>query len=220
MGAQCLLLHGNSARSGLLKQAGPYRLATELRNAGFETICIDIAHITPTKNFYILDMIINKFVDKDTLWVGISTTFFDNILKIPKLSLNSQKLNEEISYDNDEHFLYFLNKIKQKNKNIKFIVGGATYVNLQKYDFYHFRGYADYEIVEFTKWCKDSSYRPDIQRVGKVIECKEFKHFTTSNIRWHKNDIISPNDVLPIEISRGCIFKCKFCGFILNVKTK
>jgi radical SAM superfamily enzyme YgiQ (UPF0313 family) len=38
--------------------------------------------------------------------------------------------------------------------------------------------------------------------------------------KWEDNDFIFPNESLPIEISRGCIFKCKFCNFQLTGKKK
>ena len=30
---------------------------------------------------------------------------------------------------------------------------------------------------------------------------------------FHSSDFIFPNEALPLEISRGGRFKCKFCGF-------
>jgi radical SAM superfamily enzyme YgiQ (UPF0313 family) len=32
-------------------------------------------------------------------------------------------------------------------------------------------------------------------------------------MRFAKNDFILPNEALPLELSRGCIFKCKFCQY-------
>jgi hypothetical protein len=60
----------------------------------------------------------------------------------------------------------------------------------------------------------------NVTRLGKVIDCREYANFVTSQIRWHKSDFIMPNETLPIEISRGCIFRCKFCAFPLNGKSK
>jgi hypothetical protein len=202
---------------GILRNAGPARLATELRNAGFETICVDIGALTK-KHVTTIDKIINKFVGKDTLWVGISTTFLTQVfgVKIPRIGEHSNA-TEPVD---DSLLTHVIDLCKQRNPNIKFIIGGGYFFNLSKYGFYHFKGYADYELVEFTKWCKESSYKMNINRLGKVIECKEYSNFVNSNIRWHESDFISPNETLPIEISRGCIFRCKFCAFPLNGKSK
>ena len=35
---------------------------------------------------------------------------------------------------------------------------------------------------------------------------------TTSDHRFDDADCILPNEVLPIELGRGCMFKCKFCS--------
>ncbi|MCH2397445.1 MAG: radical SAM protein [Nitrososphaerales archaeon] len=39
--------------------------------------------------------------------------------------------------------------------------------------------------------------------------------FHNSGNTFHSTEAILPNEVLPLEVSRGCRFKCKFCGFAL-----
>ena len=215
----CILFYGNDHAQGISKYAGPARLATELRINGFETICIDIGTIQHISFLDLYEKIINKFVSKDTLWIGFSTTFFESLCGVPIKRITDQ--NQLVTSNND---VGFLNKIidmcKAKNPTIKFIVGGGNYINLHAYNFIHFRGNADFEIVEFTKWCKDSSYSPKLNHSNKIVTCKEYDKFVISKIKWDKTDLLSPSTVLPIEISRGCIFKCKFCAFPLNGKTK
>ena len=41
----------------------------------------------------------------------------------------------------------------------------------------------------------------------------DYNGFKTSFIEYNKNDHVTPNEWLPIEISRGCAFKCKFCNY-------
>ena len=41
-----------------------------------------------------------------------------------------------------------------------------------------------------------------------------------TKFRWNKNDCIQTGETLPLEISRGCIFKCKFCRYPYIGKTK
>jgi hypothetical protein len=167
MSIQCLLLCGNNSQPGILRNAGPARLATELRNAGFETICVDIGAINNTR-YHLLEKIIDKFVSSNTLWVGISTTFLTNLFGVPFTRLSS--MDHEVEISDDSFLLHFLDICKQKNPNIKFIIGGSYFLNLSKYGFHHFRGYADHELIEFTKWCKDLSYKMiNVNRLGKVI---------------------------------------------------
>jgi radical SAM superfamily enzyme YgiQ (UPF0313 family) len=51
-------------------------------------------------------------------------------------------------------------------------------------------------------------------------EEKLFKDFdfTNSKIVYQENDHIFQGEHLPLEIARGCIFKCKFCSYPLNGK--
>lgn len=220
MGVDCLLLYGNNTFPILQKPAGVFRLATELRCSGFDTLCVDIGPLT-VKHSSVFDKIVDHFVGANTLWVGISVTFLSHVLGVEITPILSKDgLVENKRHKNDELLLHFIDACKKKNPSIKFIIGGGIFFNLHQYGFYHFRGNADVEIVEFTKWCKNSLYSPKIQRLGKIITGKEFKEFSSAKIIWHKNDLVTPTDVLPIEISRGCIFRCKFCSFPMNGKTK
>ena len=41
------------------------------------------------------------------------------------------------------------------------------------------------------------------------------EEFATSYIKFNENDIILSGEALPIEVARGCIFKCAFCFYDL-----
>lgn len=43
-------------------------------------------------------------------------------------------------------------------------------------------------------------------------------NFTESKIKWKDDHHITEHEFLPIEIARGCIFKCKFCDYDLTGK--
>ena len=66
------------------------------------------------------------------------------------------------------------------------------------------------------------SHFPTITVSNKQIYNTDNKSFDITSLdhRFLKNDCILQDEVLPIEISRGCIFKCKFCAFPLNGKKK
>lgn len=205
----CVLLFGHSFNRGVYKAAGPFRLATELRAAGFSTQCIDVSSSA------LLEKALDKFITSETLWLGISTTFLTTIFDLQFQRVDGNQMEYTSPYLED-----LIARCKARSPKIKFIIGGASYVNLEKYGFYSFIGFADTELVEFTRWCKDSSYSPRIQRLGKVITGTEYQEFSTSKIKWEKNDLLTPEEYVPLEVSRGCIFKCKFCAYPLNGKTK
>lgn len=37
---------------------------------------------------------------------------------------------------------------------------------------------------------------------------------------WHPRDCVQPGEALPLEMARGCIFKCKFCRYPFIGKSK
>ena len=39
-------------------------------------------------------------------------------------------------------------------------------------------------------------------------------------MNWRPEDNVQPGEILPLEVARGCIFKCNFCSFPLNGKGK
>ena len=219
---------------GFGRSAGPYRIATQLRNNGYTCQVID--HCTKYSSDEFVK-IIDKFVTKETLWVGISNTFF--------FQMNEDQLDDNLKSDeifdkvfgkisdirsgypfSSEKMKDLFSYIRSKNKNVKIIVGGVRSKEAVWYDAgikkvyadYYLHGHADASIIELTNWLKsDKNPRPKLDIIHKAIIDSNrdypFDHFNTSSIKFIKEDLISPNEYLPIEFARGCIFKCKFCNF-------
>jgi hypothetical protein len=217
MSVNCVLLYGIQNYS-LYKPAGPFRIKTELLKHGYTIQCIDQ---TVWKGDKIKDLfvILSNIIDEKTLWFGVSTTFLNKFFGYPYVpdELLHLKLNEERV---EERLISLLDHVKKLNPNIKFIAGGARRFRLEKFGFKFFKGYADKEIIEYTDYLAGKTKNINLKYFNDVIEGSEFSDFSTSQILYEKNDIIEPEDPLPIEVSRGCIFKCKFCSFPLNGKTK
>lgn len=199
MKPDCIILYGLSVMPGA-KHAGPFRIATELRKHGYTVQCVDITMFSNEELFF---NVINHLISEKTLWLGISTTFIGR-----STSTGWNNLLEN-----------FIRNIRECHPNLQIIAGGNHYLNFfQQYKIKLFKGYADSKIVKFTKWCTDK--KNTYEFLLPVIEGEEFKEFIHSQIEYTNNDIILDNETLPIEISRGCIFRCKFCSFPLNGKTK
>lgn len=218
MTVDCLLLYGNHLLP-MSKYAGTFRIATEIRNAGYTVQCIDVTAYEGRREEFL--KVLKLFVGENTLWVGISTTFLHHIFGFPFFRLeNSFNKKFEDNPDLDSGILSFVNSVKNINPNVKFIAGGARKFIIEKYGFKIFTKNNDTEIIEFTNYCAKKSKQIPTKFFGSLIEGSEFQQFTTSQNIFTKNDIVDPLDTLPIEVSRGCIFKCKFCSFPLNGKKK
>lgn len=196
---------------GWIRGAGAYRLATELRSAGYSTQVIDFAsRLTEEEAVKVFD----KFITNETLFVGVSNTFMSN---------DVNKIFEQ------EWMISLLQEYKNKF-NVKFVIGGnrgglAHYEQAtQKLFDILVSGFADLAIVEIAKAIKNN----DIGSLNgqKVldqffIDCKihyEFNDFHKSIIKWDKQDCLFPNEALPIETARGCKFRCAYCFYPGNGK--
>ena len=206
----CILLYGNDELP-TFKYAGTFRIATELRKNNYEVHCIDVSAFN--NDDIDLKLILEKIISKDTLWLGISTSFLTTVFGFPFYKTDNayKRANPNIA----SRLLKFTDFIKTLNPDIKLISGGSRLFPLEEYGFIIFKGYVDSEVLEFTNLCA-AGQNIDITSITGT----EFKDFTQSNIQYEVSDIIKQNDCLPIEVSRGCIFKCKFCAFPMNGKTK
>jgi hypothetical protein len=182
---------------------GAYRIRSELESFGYNVKIIDFfQHLTDNDIIKTFE----QYVSKETLWVGFSTTFF-----------NCKDLLDSRSE---------LFKQLKKKYNIKFVIGGAK-TSDGKFEFadYFVTGHADSAIVALTNFLSKKTntliYR---EFQGKIIvdgnKNYDRKDLSSINVVWKKEDRISKNFTMPIELSRGCIFKCSFCQYPFTGKKK
>lgn len=218
--AQCVLLYGNSEFPVSPKSSGPFRIATELRKNNFSVQCIDITAFSPL-NRHLFLKVLEKVIGEETLWVGISSSFLWGLfgLRYNRMigSYDLLKAENKINEDGIQGFVKFVKKL---NPKIKLLHGGSRNFEVERYGFVQFEGYVDTEILNYTKWLNKEKAPINLDFYSNKIKGSEFKDFVTSNVQFDHSDIILPGDTLPTEIARGCIFKCKFCSYPLNGKTK
>lgn len=192
------------------RSLGPYLLRHVLEKRGYSCQVID--HCQRFSYDELIE-IIEHYAGDETLCLGLSTTFWrDHLGTVRK---DSQDSPPTILMQVMEYF-------KKKYPEKKIILGGAgvRYVtkNIQNIDAFMLGDSEDMlpELLNYwtgrgpepkhTFW-----YESDLP---VYTECIEKKYdISLCDFQWSDRDAILPNEVLPIETARGCIFKCKFCAY-------
>jgi radical SAM superfamily enzyme YgiQ (UPF0313 family) len=228
-----VILSDDSRELFMTKMLGPYKIACELRNAGFDVQVIDHLHIFSVAE---IKEILKKAINKHTLFVGVNSFLYANPEKI--LSAGDNPFQEGgIKFSPKEmgsiipHGIKYNQEIVDTIKNInpccKLVLGGPDgqdFQHVKVYD-YVINGYADLSVVNLAKHL---AYGEELKKSrrsiwGPVIiqdSKAEGYDFSNSLMQYQANDFILPGESLYIEIARGCIFQCKFCSYPLNGKTK
>jgi len=207
------------------KALGAYKCAHELRLHGYSCLVVDNFH---TYSFEELSNLLSLTIGSDTYFVGISTTFLLDS-NTPKNPDGSQRpyavLPGEVfcpqGQEFEDNFVLLLRKL---NPNIKVVIGGiAANPNFQSNNAdYHVLGYAEVSIVNLAKHLHtgDILQHSTVNKFGKIVIDDRFAKtydIRTSTMEWLYPDVINQT-VLPLEIARGCIFKCGFCSYPMNGK--
>lgn len=175
---------------GLGRYAGTYRIATEMRNHGWNVDIIDF--MMSFSNDEIKHIIKSK-KQSDTKYVGFSSTFllprnfdpFEHLTTIRKEANSRSSIG--LPLDEAQELVDFINSL-----GLEVLIGGSKIKN---------------DLL-------------NVRYINGPAEEQLFKDFdfTKSHIEYLEKDLIFENEHLPIEIARGCIFKCNFCAYPLNGK--
>jgi len=212
------LLLTNVASPLWQRAIGAYQVADHCRKFGINCQVLDFTDLFKIEE---LETIILSFVNDQTLAIGISTTFYYNQDTKGKF-ISAKRHFNQILPNNVRNLLY---KIKNQFPNLKIIGGGANSYQIEEDDLFDvvFHGYSEQSVAEYLQELQGKRLkRIWPKKNNQIIIDGKSAHFdiTTLDHRWSKNDFILPSETLPIEISRGCIFKCNFCSYPLNGKKK
>jgi radical SAM superfamily enzyme YgiQ (UPF0313 family) len=204
----------------IYKALGAYKIANTLRQQGYSCLVVDHLHAFTLAE---IKQIIDKSVSSSTLFVGFSTTFFNSILTLQNEMTYGSTLSgiipQGIDFQNE-----LIHYIKTVNYNCKIVAGGTrahANINDKNID-YSIIGYGEVSSLALANHLKSNTSIPNSYKnlYGVTIvdnRTNEGFDFVNSRFEWQDLDV-GPARVLPIEISRGCIFKCKFCSYPLNGK--
>lgn len=186
---------------GMIRAHGAHKIASFLREHGADIEVVDYAFSWQLEE--LKDLWKSRYHSK-TLFLCISTIFRQSSL----------------------YLWQFVGWIRQNYPHIHIIGGTQSIDKILPYNLdWYVYGYGEYGMLELIKCLKDDTpSKIEHYKVGKrkIINCQ--KHYPAFpkkelSISYQDRDFIKSWEVLPMELSRGCIFECAFCSYpILGVR--
>ena len=199
---------------------GPYKISHWIRKHGYQSQVLEFSNAWQEKNLY---RITKKFITSETRILEISTTF---------LALDKHKWSDGSENNRmPESIINVARRIKSEYPKIKIVIGGYQSDLLSGF------GVIDASVMSYTEASEDIflEYLDHLTKgtpppLGRLIFPKS-KYLSSESRMWYdkarnpkynielddfrfvKEDCILPGEPLPLDISRGCIFACKFCQY-------
>lgn len=184
----------NSLINLAVRPSGPHIVANKFEENGIEAEVLDYV---PYMREEELLQFFEKRKNDNIKFIGISANFATSLY-----------IEEFIKKSNE----YFPDAIK--------IVGGQRRFNEDLGADYYVSGFAEVAvpaIIRHELYGEELEYQH--HHDGKRVETKSGKYQThllpDFQTYYKKNDYLTHDDVLSLEIGRGCKFKCDFCSFSL-----
>lgn len=198
---------------------GPYTIKQSIVN-NTNCSCIVVDYFTKHTNLF---EYLKEFINKDTKFIGISTTFLHH-----KENLRINDFN--LWFKDHSDTVKWFKKLKSLSPNAKIIIGGwsaeiwynhftmfrkneklpeaMTYVD------YIVKGYGERIVPDIINNKLSSEWIINRDNILFVQDYSTAGNNAAVNpVFWDDNDGIVKGEWLPMEISKGCRFGCKFCMF-------
>jgi len=219
------------------RAAGPYKLATYLRNSTGTTVQVIPNCTALTRRGY--EQVFRKYGSKQLVWFGFTTNWLagvreksfyeqwwhsDNLIidvsmeKWYHVKVDDRESVYKCVYD-QEIFYEILDMAKEYNPDCQLVFGGSQLnrneyfhpdILMPKEDAHYIKGNAELPVAQMHRRFRKGNFQSnDLVKNDEY----DFGLFKSSFAHYTENDAITPNEWLPIEISRGCAFKCKFCNY-------
>lgn len=211
-----ILLTDSNENAPVGRMLGVARVAQELRDAGFEVAVIYYAGLF---SYQELCQVLRHLISEHTLFIGVSNWLYATY---PMFNNEHRILPCQGATNQD-----FKDFVRAQNPRCKLVLGGpsAADVEWNRYFDYVVLGYAEVSVLNLARHLLqgdtlNKSYRS--LHGFTVINDSRAEGFdiSKSRTRYLPQDAVLPGETLNIEIGRGCIFQCAFCGFPMNGKKK
>jgi radical SAM superfamily enzyme YgiQ (UPF0313 family) len=210
--------------SVISRYIGCYKIAHWIRKQGYQAQVIDYLMSMDYEKLY---LVTKKFITDRTLILGISTTF---------MCTRHHLWNDGTHRIMPEFLIQVLQALKQEYPKLKVIVGGyaADYVpgfGVIDASVMSYTSATEDIFLEYLDHCRSGSALPlgsltairDSRSQDDVAQIKPRMCYNQArspkynieldDFRFVEQDVILPNEALPLDISRGCIFACRFCNY-------
>ena len=202
---------------------GPYKCAHVIRQAGYS--CLVVNHLSSWAKDE-LCALLDDAVGPETYLAGFSTTFLNRMIHDKDgFQLAVEDIGQSTVFPQGPEFeAEIIQHLRQLNPNIKTMVGGTkTGPNYSNRNIdYVVLGYSEISVVNLMRHLDlDEPLNKAVKNVwGRwIIDDRYAKDydFPRCTMKWLPEDVVN-HKVLPLEIARGCIFRCKFCSYPMNGK--
>lgn len=184
------------------RTSGAYRFANLMEDLGWQVTLVDwVSDWTDEELFTYLDQIITQ----DTILFGISYTWLD-----PTWCRN------------------FVDKLRNRYPGRKYIAGGQQFYQHDIGADLALFGYSELAVQDSIDWLFGKGNLPNgactPDNLGKMVLVDCNQHYPAMNlgdysIYYQDDDYVQPEELLTVELSRGCKFKCKYCNYaFLGIK--
>src|SRR5882672_11418409 len=196
---------------------GPYKIAHACRAYGYDVQVIDFINFMSEAQVYTYA---KRFITAKTTVLAISTTF----LFFKVYAGGASKANASMW---PEHILAAVTRLKREHPRLKLILGGYNSNIAEGHDIVDgaVLNYGEDIFLELLDHLSLGMDEPIYQTIEindqgetrKIYNtARDKRHdITTDNHIFTRQDCIPPGETLPLEVSRGCIFTCKFCHHLL-----
>jgi len=167
-----------------------------------------------------------KFITSETAVLGLSTTFI--------ASTEEYTWVDGSRHPFPEHIISVARRIKAEYPALKIVIGGYGSDHRYMFGIPHatimsYTSATEDIFLEYLDHCKKGTPLPlgklITQYTGELIGAttKHRMHYNTARTSvysietddfvWRDKDLILDDESLPLDLSRGCIFACRFCQF-------
>jgi len=196
--ANVILYNQLGYRPLVWRTIGCYLLARWIEENGYTCQVIEFTHLFDPQELYEYT---KMFVDDDTILIGASSNMWSTYRSELMMNVHARSVPDNI-YN-------ALKEIKKEFPKIKTAVGGHRgYHDMQGMEVFDFKCVIDWG----EDWLLNLLDELSNKKIGTRLKRNKFD-FNHHRFIFKDHDCLLPNETVPLEWGRGCIFKCPFCKY-------